>query len=455
MIRFKQFFPTAYCKSVFDIDYQKLYQNGYRGILFDIDNTLVHHGDASTDEVDALFKKIHRTGLKTILITNNDEQRVLNFIKNIDTPYICLADKPHPSAYLKALDILEIKKEEAIVIGDQLFVDITGANRSGMKSIMVKFIQLDSEKKIGKRRYAEYLVLAIWRCTKSYHLPDYFYTHKAGEKEKKKLFCEINGFTYAISKEKEQLKRHLNDLLSKEKFAKDKGKKKLPNIVFCYSSDLIKKGKGIDPELQYNKAKNIDIACRKLNGIIVHPGEVFSFWRTIGSTSWIKGYRNGRVIHNGKLVAGIGGGLCNLGNTIHLLILHSPMTVTEFHSHSDALAPDHGKRVPFSAGTSVSYNYIDYRFKNNTDQDVQIIVGCKNEKLYAQLRSEREFPYRYEIFEEDHHFHKEDDKYFRISKIYRNVIDVATDEVIDKELIRDNHSEVMFDYDLIPKELIR
>lgn len=74
---------------------------------------------------------------------------------------------------------------------------------------------------------------------------------------------------------------------------------------------------------------------------------------------------------------GLGGGLCNLGNTIHLLVLHSPLTVTEFHSHSDALAPDHGKRVPFSSGTSVSYNYIDYRFKNNTDQNVQLLLGVK------------------------------------------------------------------------------
>ena len=152
---------------------------------------------------------------------------------------------------------------------------------------------------------------------------------------------------------------------------------------------------------------------------------------------------------------GLGGGLCNLGNTIHLLVLHSPLTVTEFHSHSDALAPDHGKRVPFSSGTSVSYNYIDYRFKNNTDQNVQLLLWCENGKLCGELRSEREFPYYYEIIEENHHFHKEKEKFFRISQIYRNVIDRATGEITDKQLIRDNHSEVMYDYDQIPQELIR
>lgn len=454
------FYPYEYADSVFSIDYKKLYDQGFRGILFDIDNTLVHHGDDSTPEIDSLFSRIQSTGLKTILISNNDEARVKRFIKNIDTLYICDADKPNTAAYLKAVKMLDIRKKEALVIGDQMFIDILGANKSGLASILVKFIKLESETKIGKRRYLEYLVLEIWKHNKKYRnrLGD-IYIEKAEEnmpkRKQKKLFCEICPATYAISEAKEKCKRYIQDFLSKEKFAKTKIKKRLPNVVSSYSSELIKKGKGIDPKLQINKAINIKLASSKINGIIIHPGEVFSFWRTVGEGSKREGYRVGRVISGGKLVAGLGGGLCNLANTIHLLILHSPLEVVEFHSHSDALAPDHGERVPFSSGTSVSYNYIDYRFKNNTDQDVQLLVWCRDGKLWAELRSERQFPQYYEIFEEDHHFHKEGNKYYRISKIYRNVIDRATGKVTDKQLIRDNHSEVMFDYDEIPKELIR
>lgn len=226
-------------------------------------------------------------------------------------------------------------------------------------------------------------------------------------------------------------------------------------MVFSYSSTLIKKGKGIDPVLQKNKARNIRLASAKINGLIIRPGETFSFWKTVGKTTKRRGYRDGRIIIGDKLMPGLGGGLCNLGNTIHLLVLHSPLTVTEFHSHSDALAPDHGKRVPFSSGTSVSYNYIDYRFKNNTDQNVQLLLWCEKGKLCGELRSEKEFPHYYEIIEENHHFHQEKEKFFRISQIYRNVIDRSTGKITDKELIRDNHSEVMYDYDQIPPELIR
>ncbi len=272
---------------------------------------------------------------------------------------------------------------------------------------------------------------------------------------KDKLFCEINPTCYAISLQKEVLKRHIKNMTGNEKFAKTIQSKKLPNIVSSHSSNLIKRGKGIDITLQKNKAVNIKLSCEKINGIVIHPGEVFSFWKTVGKTTKRKGYKDGRVLVGNRIEPGIGGGLCNLGNTIHLLVLHSPLEVTEFHNHSDALAPDGEKRVPFSTGTCISYNNIDYRFKNNTDQDIQILVWCENEKLYAELRSEREFPWSYELVEENHHFKKENDKYYRISKIYKRVTDKVTGEEISKELVLDNHSEVLFDYDLIPKELIK
>ena len=114
-----------------------------------------------------------------------------------------------------------------------------------------------------------------------------------------------------------------------------------------------------------------------------------------------------------------------------------------------------GERIPLKDGTCVGYNYIDYRFKNTTDQDIQLFVWVENKTLYAELRSEKEFPWRYEITEEDHHFQKEGENYYRVSKIYRNKFDRKTNELLEKTLIWDNHSKVMYDFNLIPKELIR
>ena len=220
---------------------------------------------------------------------------------------------------------------------------------------------------------------------------------------------------------------------------------------------MIKRGPGIDLRLQENKAENIKLACSKMDGLIIAPGETFSFWHYVGKTSKKNGFAEGRVIINGKLVSGVGGGLCNLANTINLLVMESPMTVTEIHHHSDALAPDPGgKRVPYSAGTSVNYNFIDYRFRNDTDQPVQLCTWCDGDSLCAELRTTKEYPNTYRIVEEGHHFHKEENgKYYRISKIYRETVSRETGEVVSRELNWNNHSEVLFDYSLIPQEQIR
>lgn len=272
---------------------------------------------------------------------------------------------------------------------------------------------------------------------------------------KDKLFCDINPTCYAISEQKEIVKRHIKNLFSKETYARTISGDKLPNVVSTHSSNLIKKGKDIDVTLQENKAVNIKLASSKISGLVIYPGEVFSFWRTVGSTTKRKGYKDGRVLVNKKLTAGIGGGLCNLVNTIHCLVLHSPLDVIEFHSHSDALAPDNGKRIPFSSGTSVNYNYIDYQVKNNTGQPMQLLLWCDDEKLYGELRSEQALAQQYELLEEGHHFHKEGEKYYRISKIYKLTLDKASGELLDKKLVLDNHSEVMYDYTLIPQEQIQ
>jgi len=271
----------------------------------------------------------------------------------------------------------------------------------------------------------------------------------------RKLFCEINPTCYKISLLKEKIVKDLKDIVKKEHIAKTIIHEELPNIVKSHTSILIRKLNGVDIKLQENKVTNIELACKKINGLIIHPNETFSFWKLVGNPSKKRGYKEGLVIRKSGMTKGYGGGLCQMGNMIHWLVLNSPLEVTELHHHSDALFPDERRRVPFGTGTSICYSHIDYRFKNNTNQDIQILVWCENGELCGELRSEKEFPVRYKIVEENHHFRKEGNEYYRISQIYRLVIDRKTNKEIKKELILDNHSKVMYDYDLIPKEEIR
>lgn len=454
----KDLYPYEYMDSVFAIDYRKLYDKGFRGIIFDLDMTLVAHGDPSNPKVDRLFEHLHKLGFKTLILSDNDQERIESFLVSIrECPYIADANKPAPDNYLKAVEQMNLRTDQVIYIGDQLFLDIYGANRAGIPNILVRCILHPGETKIGKKRRIEYAFLKLYLKSKSYthRLGDIQYAKYQKPEKKRKLFCDISPTTYKISMQKGIILRHLRNLKSKEKIARTHQDEILPNLLAEHSNVLIKTGKGIDPVLQENKAVNIDLACKKLNKLMIRPGETFSFWLTVGKPTKWKGYKDGRVIIANQLRPGLGGGLCNLGNTIHRMVLLTPLDVTEFHSHSDALAPDHGQRVPFSSGTSVSYNYIDYRFRNNTDQNFQLLLWCEDGYLRGELRSEKEFPWTFEVVEEDHHFHKEGRKYYRISKIYKQKRDRETGEILEKKLVLDNHSEVMFDYSQIPEDQIR
>lgn len=159
-------YPYEYVDSVFVIDYKKLHQNGFKAIIFDIDNTLVHHGDDSTEEVDQLFRYIQGIGFKTFILSNNSEARIQRFLRNIECDYIYDAQKPNTENYLKTIERLGVKKEEAVFIGDQVFTDIFGANKSGIPSILVKFIRQPGETKIGIRRNVEKVILKFYSWNK-------------------------------------------------------------------------------------------------------------------------------------------------------------------------------------------------------------------------------------------------------------------------------------------------
>jgi len=272
---------------------------------------------------------------------------------------------------------------------------------------------------------------------------------------KRKLFCEYGPVCYQISLQKEYALRRLQDLLGGETFAKKRTDSLLPEMVKAHRSLLLRRLEGVDMALQQNKAQNLRLACGRIDGLLIAPGETFSFWRLVGRCTSRKGYLEGLAIANGKPVRAVGGGLCQLANLIHWMVLQSPLTVTELHHHTDALFPDSGRRVPFGTGTSIFYNNVDYRFRNDTRQTFQLKVWLEEGDLCGELRCEHPLPCRYRIEERDHHYRLEPDGYYRISQIWRKITDRATGEVLSQEMVFANHSKVLYDPALIPPEEIR
>ncbi len=146
---FKKFKPDYEFTTSYDIDYEKLYQDGIRGVIFDIDNTLVAHDAPSNDKSDMLIDRLNEMGMQVFLLSNNDEDRVKLFMKDRNMNYIHKAGKPKTANYIKALEIMGLEKKEVVAVGDQLLTDCMGAKNFGITFYKVGI--LDSKEPIHIR----------------------------------------------------------------------------------------------------------------------------------------------------------------------------------------------------------------------------------------------------------------------------------------------------------------
>lgn len=160
---FDMFFPDRYVASTYIIDFESLFEQGYRGLIFDIDNTLVPHGEPADERAVRLFERLKRIGFSCCLISNNQEPRVRKFNERIQVAYVYNAHKPSTKNYRKAMEIMGTDSDTTVFVGDQLFTDVWGAKRTGMASILVKPIHPKEEIQIVLKRYLEKIVLFFYK----------------------------------------------------------------------------------------------------------------------------------------------------------------------------------------------------------------------------------------------------------------------------------------------------
>lgn len=168
---FKMFYPAGIAGSSYDIDYEDLFEKGYRGLIYDIDNTLVEHGADCNEAAAKLFLRLTKLGYKICLLSNNKEPRVRRFydglieagvdVTNIN--YIYDAKKPSRKNYRRAMKLMSTDRKNTIFIGDQLFTDVYGANRTGIRSFLVRPINKREEIQIVLKRYLERVVLHFYK----------------------------------------------------------------------------------------------------------------------------------------------------------------------------------------------------------------------------------------------------------------------------------------------------
>ena len=201
--------------------------------------------------------------------------------------------------------------------------------------------------------------------------------------------------------------------------------------------------KDVEMYLQENKRTNLRLAVEKLDSTKLGPGQVFSLWKLVGRPTARKGYLEGLVLSQGKIDRGTGGGLCQLGNLLFWIVAHSPLEIVERHRHGYDVFPDVNRKVPFGAGATLSYNYIDLQFRNPTKVDFQIKLRLSDTHLHGELVSSEKIGNQFHIEERNHQMQQQTwggyTRHNQIVKVKTNV-----DGQKEESLLVENHAIMMY-----------
>ena len=220
----------------------------------------------------------------------------------------------------------------------------------------------------------------------------------------------------------------------------------LPHLHFSHRTPLLRALKNVDMQLQHNKVDSLAVAASCIDGIVLNPGEVFSFWRLVGRPSAARGFKPGLVLSNGQIGQGMGGGLCQMTNLIYWMTLHTPLQVVERWRHGFDVFPDDNRTQPFASGATCAYNYVDLQVRNPTAQAFQLRLAVGETHLLGAWRAEAPALFRYDVFERDHAIRTEWwGGYTRHNALWRRVTALADGAAMGDEFITENHAIMMYE----------
>lgn len=228
------------------------------------------------------------------------------------------------------------------------------------------------------------------------------------------------------------------------RFARRRTVPSTPHLHFRHRTPLLRRLRRVDMRYQYNKIVNLKLAAARLDGLVVRPGETFSYWRAIGRPTRRKGYLDGIVLFCGTFRPGVGGGLCQLSNLVYWMTLHTPLTVVERYRHSYDVFPDTDRTQPFGSGATCVYPYRDLMIRNDTQSVFRLRVRVGEEALEGEWLCDRRPEFAYRIVERNHRIESECwGGYARRNELYREVYD-SDGRCVDVQFVARNDARMMY-----------
>lgn len=224
-----------------------------------------------------------------------------------------------------------------------------------------------------------------------------------------------------------------------------------PELLVQHSSKLLRQVPPHLTHLQHNKVQNLRLACAKIDGVLLKPGDLFSFCSLVGRTTYRRGYVDGLEMHRGELMGSPGGGLCQLSNLIYWLAVNLDLEIIERHRHELDLFPDDERIVPFGMGASVFYNYHDLRFRNRLSQPLLLRISVCEPLLMGAFYSDREKGFEVQIAETLHRFFRRGDgQVWRENRVTCSVLS-RSGQVVKMQEIAHNLGRVCYE---VPNDVI-
>lgn len=209
-------------------------------------------------------------------------------------------------------------------------------------------------------------------------------------------------------------------------------------------------------ELDQGKIENIKIAINSLDGIVIPPGKVFSFWKHVGRSSSKRGFKNGLVLSNGHLKEDVGGGLCQLSNLIAYMFACSECLFVERKHHSKDVFPDNNRTVPFASGATVFFNLIDLKIKNTYPFPIRLNLRTTETQLRGSIDLPVSLDYFVKLEEKKSFFIKsiKTKKLYRCNNLNRSFYQKGTKNKIKEDTLWVNIAEVMYDENHVKQAIL-
>lgn len=228
------------------------------------------------------------------------------------------------------------------------------------------------------------------------------------------------------------------------RYAQEIDEKLLPHSLFKADCALYNRNTGFDMVYQENKVFNLKLAAKTLNGLLIKPGETFSFWWLVRHADKNTPYKDGLMVANGKLTTVSGGGMCQMSNLLFWMFLHTPLTVTQRNGHEVKEFPEPNSDEIKGVDATISEGWIDLKVQNNTDCTYQIAITFDDEKIIGQVFADKQPQVRYRVVNGDIRYFRERDGIYEYADVERIDITADTGETADRTLLYTNKCKICY-----------